>query len=119
LLQFRDDHLRHVEDFNRILRARGGTPLDRNAAPDGHLLRSLAQLTGPFGPAALVLAMVANEQLTNGSYDLALELEWDDDIMAVLERAFSDEQRHLSWLLKQQEKLAAKAGEEDAAPAPA
>jgi competence ComEA-like helix-hairpin-helix protein len=105
LLRFRDDHLRHVEDLNQLIVARGGPPIQSQPNPSLYLLRSLALISQPFGPVALVLTLLTNEQMTNGTYDLTREFDWDDEVLRVLERNASDEQRHLQWLVEKEEEL--------------
>ncbi len=111
--RFRDDHLRHVDDLNRLLRGRGGPELGRSEKTE-LLLRPLARVAAAFGPIAVVMTLLNDEQITNETYELALELEWDDDVQRVLERNLSDEQRHLSWLAEKEDQLV-----EQGAPMPA
>jgi competence ComEA-like helix-hairpin-helix protein len=104
LLEFRADHLRHVRDLEALIKARGGEPLDQQAANQS-VLTGLAEAAGELGPAAALLAMVANERLTNATYDSLLALEWDDDVLRVLERNCDDEHRHLRWLEEHQSQV--------------
>jgi rubrerythrin len=105
LLRFRDDHLRHMTALNRLLREFGARPIEPRATPEDYLLRRLARFARPFGPGALVLTLLSDEQMTNGTYELALGLDWDDDVRGLLERHASDEQRHLLWLSDQEDLL--------------
>jgi competence ComEA-like helix-hairpin-helix protein len=114
LLRFQEEHLRHVADLNRLLRARGGTPLEPQQGGDGSLLQRLARLSIPFGPVGLVLTLLNNEQMTNATYELALEFEWDEEALEVLTRNAIDEQRHLFWLAQTEDELAS----DEEAPAP-
>jgi len=106
LLRFRDDHLRHVLDLNRVLRVMGSAPiLHMRLDTEQYLLRSLAKLARPFGPGALVLVLLTDEQMTNGIYELARELDWDDEVADLIERNAADEQRHLLWLSDKEDEL--------------
>jgi competence ComEA-like helix-hairpin-helix protein len=105
LLSFRDDHLRHVDELERLTSDLGGDLLDRGAADDSVLAR-LAEAADALGPRAALLAMLSNEQLTNGTYAAVLELDWYEDVAPVLERNFQDEQRHLRWLERYRDRLA-------------
>jgi rubrerythrin len=97
LLAFRDDHLRHVEDLDRLAQEGGGEPADREEA-EHSVLAHLAQAADALGPRAALFAMISNEQLTTSTYGSILELAWEDDVQVVLERNFQDEIRHLHWL---------------------
>lgn len=108
---FRNDHLRHVREINGLLRQYGVEAVEENSGPSEFLLRTLAQLNEPLGPAMLVHALIVNEQLTNGSYAAALSYEWEDPAVDVLERAQQDERRHLEWLMRESHILGT-AGEE-------
>lgn len=108
LLQFRDEHLWHVEELNQLILARGGTALQARAAPEGNLLGSLARLASPFGLVALLLSLLLNEQMMNWNHDLALEFDWaDEEVVEVLESHRAEEQRHMAWLSEQEEALTA------------
>jgi rubrerythrin len=93
---FRADHLRHVAELDRLIQRRGGAPVSAAGAPP--LLPRLASLAGRVGPDAALLALLANEELTNASYDIAMALAVDPETRAVLERNYGDEQRHLEWI---------------------
>lgn len=99
LLRFREDHLRHVLGLNRALRSMGRAPfVHSRQTTEASLACSLARLGGPFGSGALMLVLLADEQLTNGIYGLALRLDWDDEVAELLARHAADEQRHFLWL---------------------
>jgi rubrerythrin len=70
------------------------------------VLARLAEAADALGPRAALLAMLSNEQLTNGTYAAVLELDWYEDVAPVLERNFQDEQRHLRWLERYRDRLA-------------
>lgn len=105
-LRFREDHLKHVLGLNRALRSLRHAPLVHSRqATEGYLLRSLALLGRPFGPGALVLVLLTDEQLTNGIYELALRLDWDDEVTDLLQRNAADGQRHFLWLADRADEL--------------
>jgi competence ComEA-like helix-hairpin-helix protein len=117
LREFAGDHFRHLDDLNRVLADRGEPTLSREA-PGSDLLTAVTKLSIPLGPLAQVSALLVNEQLTNGTYDLALSYEWDDEVQALLDRNLADEQRHLKWLADQEDRLS-RTEEEQPAPPPA
>jgi competence ComEA-like helix-hairpin-helix protein len=105
LLEFRDDHLRHVRDLNEVIENAGGSPLDEGRQPDQAFLGRLADTAAALGPKGLLVAMIANEMLTNGTYMSALELPCPGEVADLLQRNYADEQRHLRWLLEAREEL--------------
>lgn len=106
LLRFRDDHLRHIRELNPQLVARGRDPIDPSEVERGDLLLpGLARLVLPLGNVAALMALLSNEQMTNLTYEAALEFDWDDEIVAILERAAADETRHLSWLAEEEDRI--------------
>lgn len=95
---FRADHLRHVQDLNECVRRLGGEPVDGVPDPDDSALVRFIEAVGPLGTRALLLAMIANEQLTNATYDTALEFVSEPEARKTVERNFDDEQRHIRTL---------------------
>lgn len=114
LMSFRGDHLRHVDDLERLTSDMGGDLLDRDDTA-GSVLAALATAAAELGPFAAFLAMISNERLTNSTYEAALALTWDDDVREILERNREDERRHLTWLEAHRSRLApeARGGEGD------
>lgn len=51
-----------------------------------------------MGDVAALRAMQGNEELTNSSYDKALELVWPSDLRAIIEKNRDDERRHLKFI---------------------
>jgi rubrerythrin len=105
LTSFRDDHRRHVRELNRLIQQVGGAPIQAGTAEGEGLLEQLAESAAAIGPHGLIVAMIGNEMLTNGTYQTALELPWSDEVRALLERNRADEERHLRWLLELRDRL--------------
>jgi rubrerythrin len=105
IAEFREDHLRHVRDLNEVLEGAGASAVEEELEPDEAFLGSLTDMAAALGPKGLLVAMIANEMLTNGTYETALDLPCPDEIKNVLERNFADEQRHLQWLLEARDQL--------------
>jgi len=99
LLEFRADHLRHVEDLDRLATEMGGELPERIDASES-VIANLAVAAAALGESTAMLAMISNERLTNSTYESVLRLDWDDDVQEVLARNYQDEQRHLRWLEK-------------------
>lgn len=96
LALFRGDHERHVRNLSEMVRLLGGEPTT-NTDLKGVFIHGFTKLTSRSDRSAL-LAMRANEELTNRSYKAALERDLPDDVRALFERNLADEQRHLAWI---------------------
>ena len=97
LREFQQDHERHIRDLTRVVVSLGGTPRTK---PDvkGFILKGFTAVTSMMGNEAALQAMRGNELLTNRTYQAALEVEWGDEARAIIERNYSDEQRHLAFI---------------------
>lgn len=96
---FRLDHARHVQDFNAHLAALGGELVQMTPDLTGVVLKGVTSATSSMGTRAALLAMVGNEELTNGTYEVMLRLGWPPDIQELIARNREDERRHLQWML--------------------
>lgn len=111
LTEFRADHDRHVRDLSDCVRNCGGEP-DVRRDFKGFLIGGFTAIVSQGDHSALI-AMQTNEELTNSYYRRALEMQdLDPQIRSVLEKNFSDEQRHLAWINQQ---LASRSWERKAA----
>jgi uncharacterized protein (TIGR02284 family) len=97
LREFQADHERHIQDLSRVVVSLGGTPRTKPDAK-GVLLKGFTAVTSMMGNEAALQAMRGNELLTNRTYRMALEEEWNDETRAIIERNYSDEQRHLAFI---------------------
>ena len=98
LSEFRIDHQRHVQDLNAAITRLGGSDLPRSPDLKGTVLRGFTAVTSMIGNHAALLGMMGNEELTNKSYESALELDWAPDLRALIEKNYGDEKRHLAWI---------------------
>jgi rubrerythrin len=105
LQAFAQDHRRHVEKLGQLIGQLGGTPETAAPPPEDSTFVRLASALSSMGPHAALLSLLGNEQFTNATYETALELASDAETIALLERNFQDEQRHLSWLGKHTEEV--------------
>jgi len=100
LLRFQEDHQRHIRDLSQQVRACGGEP-EVETSWAGFLIEGFTAITAQGDHSAL-LAMRGNEELTNRTYEGALNAaDLPTEVRALLERNFSDEQRHLAWIKDQ------------------
>lgn len=102
---FAHDHRRHVDALNRLVEAEGGVAIAEPSDPELGVLAGLARIAAPLGPGPLALTLLANEQLTNLSYEDALAYEWDIETEPLLERFRGDEERHMRWLSDRYEEI--------------
>lgn len=99
LTAFCADHERHTTNLGLLVAAHGGTPAK---GPD--LMRILtkgkvviADLIGD--DYAILLAMRANEEVTNKRYEIALEVDgMDPETRKQVEENLADERRHRDWI---------------------
>jgi rubrerythrin len=116
LREYSEDHRRHVEALNRTLEQLGEGALAARDSDRMPLLAGLARISGPIGPEALALSLLANEQLTNLSYEDALAYQWDEQNERMLEGFRADEERHMRWLSDKHDELTRAAPEQPSPP---
>ena len=95
---FRVDHVRHVQDLDALVVAAGAEPVEPKPDLKGALLKGFTAATSMAGVEAALLAMLANEELTNHTYASALELPLLPEQRRVVEKNYDDEKRHLAWI---------------------
>jgi uncharacterized protein (TIGR02284 family) len=97
LREFQRDHERHIQDLSRVVTTLGGTPRQK---PDmkGFILKGFTAITSMMGTEAALQAMRGNEALTNRTYRMALDEDWSDEARRIIERNYSDEQRHMAFI---------------------
>lgn len=103
--QFADDHRRHIRDLAQLVEQLGGTPLAASPPPESSTFAMFASALGALGTQGALLSLINSEQFTNATYETALQLMLEADGRELLERNFSDEQRHISWLSAQAREL--------------
>ncbi len=98
LQAFRDDHARHVRDLSKRVRELGGDPSDGPGAM-ALLTKGKVVIGGLVGEKAVLLAMKANEIVTNLSYEHALHKVGETgEARRIVERNREDERRHKAWI---------------------
>lgn len=98
LLEFKGDHERHTQELTAAVVKFGGEPRTR---PDvkGFFLKGFTAITSMMGDEAALQAMRGNETLTNKKYKDALGENWSEDLRALIEKNYSDEQRHMAFIV--------------------
>ena len=98
LEEFRGDHARHVQALNALIQRHGGTPVSQRADLKGAAMKGVTALSSLMGTEAVLLAMLANEEVTNRAYELVLQFEWSDEARLLIRRHRADEERHITWI---------------------
>jgi rubrerythrin len=101
LLEFRDDHERHIEELSRVLRDGGRTP---PKGPDFKrlLLEGKVVLAGLVSDRAILYALRTIEKDTNVAYERASRSDAvPPQLKELLRASLADERRHRGWLDEQ------------------
>lgn len=98
LLEFKGDHERHIQDLTECVVRFGGEPR-KKADLKGFFIKGFTAVTSMMGDEGALQAMRGNETLTTTTYKNALEENWSEDVRALIEKNYSDEQRHLEFIV--------------------
>lgn len=99
LSQFRGDHERHIRELSDVVRHLGGTPPSFDTDVMGFLIEGFTAIGTGLGTQGALMAMRANEGLTNAAYASAREEKnLPADIRRLVVRNFADEQRHAAYI---------------------
>lgn len=95
-----EDHRRHVEALFSALEKQDGRAVERGGKGEKHdsALVLLIATVAPMGTRAILRALVANELLTNATYEGILELVADETLRTLVQSHYDDEQRHMKLL---------------------
>lgn len=101
LSEFRKDHLHHTKNLGEILRDMG-----KNIPKGPDAMQLLTQgkvvIGNIFGDEGILKAMKANEDVTNMSYEKAINhKKVTTEIRKILEQNLDDERRHRAWIMEQ------------------
>lgn len=105
LAKYCDDHRRHTRNLGDHLRRLGG---DVPEGPDFKrvLTKGKVVIADLGGDKAILTAMKVNEDLTNKSYEKAVEhSETSPELKSVLEGNLADEREHRAWIKRTIEAL--------------
>jgi uncharacterized protein (TIGR02284 family) len=94
LRQFQQDHVRHVHDLTACVRSYGGEPRERRDVK-GVFIQAFTAVSSMMGDHSALRAMHSNEEMTNQTYETALEIDWPEQVRLLLERNREDERTHL------------------------
>jgi rubrerythrin len=96
--KFQQDHLRHVEEISALIREMGQVPPEFSRDFKGFLLEGFTSLRSLSGTQGALAAMRTNEKITNSRYQDATGLDLPPEVHTLLEKNYSDEQRHLAYI---------------------
>lgn len=109
LREFCNDHVRHTHNLSERVEQLGGKPAE---GPDmmKYLTKGKVVIADMIGnDHAILVAMRANEEVTNKRYEMALVADsMDAQTRALVEANLGDERRHRAWISAQLE-----SGDED------
>lgn len=98
LSSFRDDHQRHITDLSNAISQLGGEPPEFSKDFKGYFIEGFTALRSATGTEGALKAMKTNENLTNKTYDDALDWELPENIRQIIIRNRDDERRHLEYI---------------------
>lgn len=96
--KYRDDHHRHVSELTTIIRSMGGEPPEPNPDMKGRLIEGMTALRSSMGTDSALKAMRMNEQLTNRTYERAVEWDMPMEAREFIRRGLEDERQHLAYI---------------------
>ncbi len=98
IVLFQGDHKEHIETLSKEVRALGETPPTSSPDFKGYLIEGFTAMRSITGTEGALKAMKSNEELTNKKYDKARAMDLPTSARTVIEKNYSDEQRHLSYI---------------------
>lgn len=98
LLEFQNDHERHIRELGQTVREQGGTPIEHKRDFKGFLIEGMTAIRSATGTKGALKAMKTNEVLTNRKYDKALEEDLPPRVRDLVLRNRDDERRHLQYI---------------------
>ncbi len=108
LEQFQDEHERHLEDLQTMIRRLGGEPPDRKPDLKGYLMETFTSLRSSAGTIGALKALRAVERFTNRTYAQSMDFMWPDEVAELIQNHCEEEGEHMRFLLE-----AIQASEED------
>lgn len=98
LLEFQNDHERHIRELGQAVLDQGGTPIEHKRDFKGFLIEGMTAIRSATGTKGALKAMRTNEVLTNRQYDKALEEALPPRVRDLVMRNRDDERRHLQYI---------------------
>ena len=100
LIEFKEDHQRHIEEISNVLRKHGKEVPKGPSTVKQWLTKGKVILGNITGDSGILSAMRSNEIDTNYAYDRMIDRDdiWEDEIKEILKKGQEDEKRHKAWL---------------------
>lgn len=98
LVQFRDDHERHIDNLSALLHSMGAQPPERLSSVKTFFLEGFTAVRSMSGTEGALKAMESNEKTTNKAYSEALDKDLPADIRTQVLENYEDEERHLQYI---------------------
>jgi uncharacterized protein (TIGR02284 family) len=98
LLEFQNDHERHIRELSESVRELGGTAIEHKRDFKGFLIEGMTAIRSSTGTKGALKAMKTNEVLTNRKYDKALDEDLPPRVRDLVLRNRDDERRHLQFI---------------------
>jgi len=100
LEKFKNDHTRHINDLNMLIRKYNGVPPEKTLDFKGYLIEGFTSLRSITGIRGALSAMQANEITTNKKYKQAIEENpgMPQDVAYLLQKNYGDEKYHLRYI---------------------
>lgn len=98
LIEFQNDHKQHIVNLRQCIRNLGETPPEEKPDMMGYMLQTFTAVRSITGTEGALNAMHRNEQKTNSEYEQALSGNLSEEIRAIVQKNYSDEQRHLAYI---------------------
>ena len=96
--KYRDDHHRHVSELTSLINDMGGEAPEPKPDVKGKLIEGMTSLRSAMGTDAALKAMRMNEQLTNRTYENAMEWTVSTEAHDFIRRGYEDERKHLAYI---------------------
>lgn len=100
LLEFREDHERHIAELTNLIREHGGIPLELAHLPTGLFKLAVQKVGAMGGDREILLAFKANERQVRDRYHAARVGSHPPEVAAVLDRNAADEDKHYDWVVE-------------------
>jgi len=95
---FRDDHKRHISELGQAIRNLGEEPPSESPDIKGFFIEGFTAIRSLTGTEGALKAMRGNEKLTTSTYHDALSEDLPEDIKQLVQKNYSDEERHLKYI---------------------
>lgn len=96
--KYRDDHHRHVSEITALINDMGGQAPEPDQDFKGKLIEGVTALRSGMGTDSALKAMRMNEQLTNRTYENAVEWAVSTEAHEFIRRGYEDERKHLAYI---------------------